>query len=180
MNFNNFTIKSQEVIQRAQLLVQELQQQQIENEHLFKAIIDVDENVTPFIFKKLGVKIELVSQLLDSQINSYAKVQGAEIQLSRTAGTTLNDAIVLAKKMKDEFVSVEHLILAIFKSKSKIGQILKDQGITLKQLEESIEALRKGNNVTSQSAEETYNSLNKYAKNLNELAETGKLDPVIL
>ena len=179
MNFNNFTIKSQEVIQRAQLLVQELQQQQIENEHLFKAIIDVDENVTPFIFKKLGVKIELVSQLLDSQINSYAKVQGAEIQLSRTAGTTLNDAIVLAKKMKDEFVSVEHLILAIFKSKSKIGQILKDQGITLKQLEESIEALRKGNNVTSQSAEETYNSLNKYAKNLNELAETGKLDPVI-
>lgn len=179
MNFNNFTIKSQEVIQRAQLLVQELQQQQIENEHLFKAIIEIDENVTPFIFKKLGVNITLISQLLDSQIDSYAKVQGAEIQLSRAAGTTLNEAVVLAKKMKDDFVSIEHLMLAIFKSKSKISQILKDQGITLKQLEESIETLRNGNNVTSQSAEETYNSLNKYAKNLNELAETGKLDPVI-
>ena len=179
MNFNQFTIKSQEIIQRAQLITQELGHQEITNEHLFKAILALDENVTPFLLKKQQVNINLLEQLVDSQLSSYAKVSGGNIQLSRASGNTLNDAQLIAKKMNDEYVSVEHLILALFQSKSKIAQILKDQGITAKSLEAAITELRKGNRVTSQSAEETYNSLNKYAKNLNELAETGKLDPVI-
>jgi ATP-dependent Clp protease ATP-binding subunit ClpB len=179
MNFNNFTIKSQEAIQRAQQLAQELGHQQIENEHLFKAIAEVDENVLPFILKKLNVNTSLVNQILDKELQSFPKVSGSEIMLSREGGKTLNEASIIAKKMGDEFVSVEHLLLAVFKSKSKIAQILKDQGVTEKDLTAAIEELRKGGKVTSQSAEETYNSLDKYAKNLNQLADNGKLDPVI-
>jgi ATP-dependent Clp protease ATP-binding subunit ClpB len=179
MNINKFTIKSQEAIQLSQQLVQSLGQQQIENEHIFKAIFEVDENVAPFILKKLNVNVPLFLQILDSTIQSFPKVSGGEIQLSRIANSTLNEAEIIAKKMNDEYVSVEHLILAIFDSKSKVAQILKDQGVTGKGLKAAIEELRKGERVTSASAEETYNSLNKYAKNLNELARTGKLDPVI-
>ncbi|MCR9262845.1 MAG: ATP-dependent chaperone ClpB [Flavobacteriaceae bacterium] len=179
MNFNNFTIKSQEAIQRAQQLAQEHGHQQIENEHLFKAIAEVDENVLPFILKKLNVNTSLVNQILDKELQSFPKVSGSEIMLSREGGKTLNEASIIAKKMGDEFVSVEHLLLAVFKSKSKIAQILKDQGVTEKDLTAAIEELRKGGKVTSQSAEETYNSLDKYAKNLNQLADNGKLDPVI-
>jgi ATP-dependent Clp protease ATP-binding subunit ClpB len=179
MNINKFTIKSQEAIQLSQQLVQTLGQQQIENEHIFKAIFEVDENVAPFILKKLNVNVPLFLQILDSTIQSFPKVSGGEIMLSRTANTTLNEAEIIAKKMNDEFVSVEHLILAIFDSKTKAAQILKDQGVTGKGLKAAIEELRKGERVTSASAEETYNSLNKYAKNLNELARSGKLDPVI-
>lgn len=179
MNFNNFTIKSQEAIQRAQQLAQELGHQQIENEHLFKAIAEVDENVMPFILKKLNVNVNLLNQILDKELQSFAKVSGGDIMLSREAGKTVNEASIVAKNMGDEFVSVEHLLLAIFKSKSKISQILKDQGVTEKDLNAAIQELRKGGKVTSQSAEETYNSLDKYAKNLNQLADSGKLDPVI-
>lgn len=179
MNLNNFTIKSQEALQQAQLLVQAAEQQQIENEHLLKAIFEVDENVAPFILKKLNVNVPLFRQILDSTIQSFPKVSGAQIMLSRTANTTLNEAEIIAKKMNDKFVSVEHLILAIFASKSKVAQILKDQGVTEKGLKAAIDELRKGERVTSASAEETYNALNKYAKNLNELAANGKLDPVI-
>ena len=179
MNINKFTIKSQEAIQLSQQLVQSLGQQQIENEHIFKAIFEVDENVAPFILKKLNVNVPLFLQILDSTIQSFPKVSGGEIQLSRTANSALNEAEIIAKKMNDEYVSVEHLILAIFDSKSKVAQILKDQGVTGKGLKAAIEELRKGERVTSASAEENYNSLNKYAKNLNELAKTGKLDPVI-
>jgi ATP-dependent Clp protease ATP-binding subunit ClpB len=179
MNINKFTIKSQEAIQLSQQLVQSLGQQQIENEHIFKAIFEVDENVAPFILKKLNVNVPLFLQILDSTIQSFPKVSGGDIQLSRPANTTLNEAEIIAKKMNDEFVSIEHLILAIFNSKSKVAQILKDQGVTEKGLKSAIDELRKGERVTSASAEETYNSLNKYAKNLNELAQTGKLDPVI-
>lgn len=179
MNFNNFTIKSQEAIQRAQQLAQELGHQQIENEHLFKAIAEVDENVMPFILKKLNVNVNLLNQILDKELQSFAKVSGGDIMLSREAGKTVNEASIVAKNMGDEFVSVEHLLLAIFKSKSKIAQILKDQGVTEKDLNAAIQELRKGGKVTSQSAEETYNSLDKYAKNLNQLADSGKLDPVI-
>jgi ATP-dependent Clp protease ATP-binding subunit ClpB len=179
MNINKFTIKSQEAIQLSQQLTQSFGQQQIENEHVFKAIFEVDENVTPFILKKLNVNISLFQQLLDSAIQRFPKVSGGEIQLSRTANTTLNEAEIIAKKMNDEFVSVEHLILAIFASKSTVAQILKDQGVTEKGLKAAIDELRKGERVTSASAEDTYNSLNKYAKNLNELARNGKLDPVI-
>ena len=179
MNLNNFTIKSQEAIQQAQLLAQSLGHQQIENEHIIKAIFEVDENVTPFILKKLNVNVEILKQILDKEIERFPKVSGGDIVLSREAGKTLNEASIIAKKMKDDFVSIEHLILAIFKSKSKIAQILKDQSVTEKNLKLAIEELRKGDRVTSQSQEETYNALNKYAKNLNQLAKDGKLDPVI-
>ena len=179
MNFNNYTIKSQETIQQAQQLAQEMGHNQIEIEHIFKALISVDENVLPFLLKKLNINFDIVQQILDKQLQSFSKVSGADIVLSRQAGTALNEAAIIAKNMKDEYVSVEHIILAIFKSKSQIAQVLKDQGATEKSLEMAIQELRKGERVTSQSAEETYNSLNKYANNLNQLAKDGKLDPVI-
>ncbi len=179
MNLNNFTIKSQEAIQQAQQLAHQLGHQQIENEHIFKGIATVDENVTPFILKKLAINVGLFNQLLDKTLESFAKVSGGDIMLSREASKSLTEAQSLAKNMNDEYVSIEHLILAIFKSNSKVAQILKDQGASEKGLKAAIEELRQGGRVTSQSAEETYNSLNKFAKNLNELAETGKLDPVI-
>lgn len=179
MNFNNYTIKSQEAVQQAQLITQTYGHQQIENEHLFKAIMDVDDNVLPFLLKKLNVNITLLSQILESTLSSFSKVSGGNIMLSPSASKTLTDGNIVAKEMNDEFVSTSHLILAIFKSNSKISQILKDQGVTEKTLKAAIQELRKGERVTSANAEETYNSLNKYANNLNELADNGKLDPVI-
>ena len=179
MNFNNYTIKSQEAIQQAQQIAQGFGHQQIENEHIFKGILNVDENVLPFILKKLNVNNNLLNQILDAALVSFPKVKGGDIMLSREAGKTVNEASIIAKKMNDDFVSIEHLILAIFKSKSKIAQVLKDQSVTEKGLKSAIDELRKGDRVTSQSQEETYNALNKYAKNLNQLAQDGKLDPVI-
>ena len=179
MNFNNYTIKSQEAIQQAQQLAQSYGHQQIENEHIFKAIFEVDENVLPFLLKKLNVNMNLLQQTLDKQLESFPKVSGGDIILSREANKTLNEAAIIAKKMKDDFVSIENLILAVFKSNSKIAQMLKDQGVTEKALSAGIDELRQGDSVTSQSQEDTYNSLNKYAKNLNQMAKDGKLDPVI-
>ena len=179
MNFNNYTIKSQEAIQQAQQLAQEMGHQQIENEHIFKSITIVDENVAPFLLKKLNINVKLFNEILDKTLESFPKVSGGDIMLSREASKTVNEASSIAKKMNDEYVSVEHLILAIFKSSSKVAQILKDQGATEKSLKAAIEELRNGDRVTSQSAEDTYNSLNKYARNLNQLAKDGKLDPVI-
>jgi ATP-dependent Clp protease ATP-binding subunit ClpB len=179
MNINKFTIKSQEALQQAQQIAQSFGHQQLENEHIFKGILEVDENVTPFILKKLNVNIELFKKVLDNTIQSFPKVSGSDLMFSRSASSTLTEAEIIAKKMNDEYVSIEHLILAIFKSKSKVAQILKDQSVTEKGLEAAIAEIRKGERVTSASAEETYNSLNKYAKNLNDLARNGKLDPVI-
>jgi len=179
MNFNNYTIKSQEAIQQAQQIAQGFGHQQIENEHIFKGILNVDENVLPFILKKLNVNNNILNQILDTALESFSKVTGGDIMLSHEAGKTVNEASIIAKKMNDDFVSIEHLILAIFKSKSKIAQVLKDQSVTEKALKSAIDELRKGDRVTSQSQEETYNALNKYAKNLNQLAQDGKLDPVI-
>ncbi|WP_461533121.1 ATP-dependent chaperone ClpB [Sinomicrobium sp.] len=179
MNLNNFTIKTQEAIQRAQQIAQGYDHQQIENEHIFKAIFEVDQNVLPFLLKKLQVNIGLLQQILDNTLNSFPKVDGGELMLSRDAGGTLNEASIIARKMDDEYVSVEHLILAVFKSKSKIAQILKDQGVTEKGLRAAIDELRKGEKVISASAEDNYNALDKYAINLNQLANNGKLDPVI-
>ena len=179
MNFNNYTTKSQETIQLAQQLAQGFGHNQIENEHVFKALTQVDENVLPFLLKKLNININVVNQIIDKQLDSLPKVSGAELMISREASKSLNEASIIAKEMKDDYVSIEHLILAIFKSKSDIAQVLKDQGVTEKYLKTAIEELRKGVRVTSQSQEETYNSLNKFAKNLNELAKNGKLDPVI-
>lgn len=179
MNLNNLTIKSQEALQQAQQIAQSFGQQQLENEHIFKAILEVDATVTPFILKKVNVNIDMFQKVLDSTIQSFPKVSGGEIMLSRDASSTLNEASILAKKMNDDFVSIEHIILGIFKSKSKVAQILKDQGVTEKDLVTAITELRKGERVTSSSAEETYDALNKYGKNLNDLAQNGKLDPVI-
>jgi len=179
MNFNNYTIKSQEALQKAQQIAYGFGQQQIENAHLLKGILEVDENVTPFILNKSGVNLDVFKQTLESIVKSYPKVQGGEIMLSKNTNNTLLEAEKIAKDMKDEYVSLEHLILAVINSKDPAAQLLKDSGITEKELKSSIELLRKGNKVTSQSAEETYNALNKYAKNLNKLANEGKLDPVI-
>ena len=138
MNLKNLTIKSQEALQQAQQIAESYGQQQLENEHILKGILEVDENVTPFLLKKLNVNVELFKQILDSTLQSFPKVSGGEIMLSRDAGSTLTEANIIAKKMNDEYVSIEHLILAIFKSKSKVAQILKDQGVTEKGLEAHI------------------------------------------
>lgn len=179
MNFNNYTIKSQEAIQRAQQLAQGLGQQDIQVEHIFKGIQEVDNNVLPFILKKLQVNTTTLGQAVEKVLASYPKVQGGQMSLSRTAGEVLTEASNIAKKMNDEYVSIEHLLLAIFKIKNQVGQALKEQGVTEKEFEKVIAELRKGERVTSASAEDTYNSLNKYAKNLTQLAHSGKLDPVI-
>ena len=179
MNIKNFTIKSQEALQQSQQITESYGQQQIENEHIFKALLEVDENALPFLLKKLNVNIGLFTQILDSTIKSFPKVSGGSIQFSREASKSLNEAERISKNMNDEFVSIEHLFLAIFGSASKVSQILKDQGVTEKDIRAAIDELRKGERVTSASAEETYNALSKYAKNLNELARNGKLDPVI-
>jgi ATP-dependent Clp protease ATP-binding subunit ClpB len=179
MNLNKYTIKSQEALQQAQLHTQSLGHQQIENEHILKAIFEVDENVIPFILNKLNVNIALINKILDKQLESFPKVSGGDIMMSSTALKTLNEATIIAKKMNDEYISIEHLLVAIFKSKSNISQSLKDQGVTEKGIKAAIDEIRNGDRVTSQSAEENYNSLNKYARNLNQLAAEGKLDPVI-
>ena len=179
MNFDNYTIKSQEAIQRAQQLAQGLGQQDIQVEHIFKGIQEVDNNVLPFVLKKLQVNTATLSQAVDKALASYPKVQGGQMSLSRTAGEVLLEASNIAKKRNDEYVSIEHLLLAIFKVKNQVGQALKEQGVTEKEFEKVITELRKGERVTSASAEDTYNSLNKYAKNLTQLAHSGKLDPVI-
>lgn len=179
MNFDNYTIKSQEAIQRAQQLAQGLGQQDIQVEHIFKGIQEVDNNVLPFVLKKLQVNTATLSQAVDKALASYPKVQGGQMSLSRIAGEVLLEASNIAKKRNDEYVSIEHLLLAIFKVKNQVGQALKEQGVTEKEFEKVITELRKGERVTSASAEDTYNSLNKYAKNLTQLAHSGKLDPVI-
>ncbi|MCF6213422.1 MAG: ATP-dependent chaperone ClpB [Flavobacteriaceae bacterium] len=179
MNFNNFTIKSQEAVQRAQQIAQGLSQQQIENAHILQGIIEVDENVMPFILNKMGVNSSIFKETLNRILESFPKVTGADLILSKTANTMLLEANNIAKKMKDEYVAIEHLLLALIKSKGAVTQLLKDNGINEIDLKKAIKELRKGSKVDSQNAEDTYNALNKYAKNLNQLANDGKLDPVI-
>ncbi len=179
MNLNNYTIKAQEAVQKAQQIAQGYGHQQIENAHILKGIFEVDENVITFLFNKLSVNVPLLKQVLENILNSYPKVEGGDIMLSREASKTLNEASIIAKKMKDEYVAIEHLLLAILKAKDDTARLLKDNGFNEKDLKAAIEELRQGSRVTSQSAEETYNSLSKYARNLNELAQSGKLDPVI-
>ena len=179
MNLNNLTLKAQEAVQAAQQIAMEKGHQQLENEHLFQGLLDVDENVLPYIFKKLQVNFGLIQQLNESALKSYAKVECGQQMLSPKASQTLMNAMQLAKKQKDEFVATEHLLMALFESDSTVGKMLKDQGITKKNLEAVVQELRKGEKITSASAEGNYNALGKYAKNLNQLAEEGKLDPVI-
>jgi ATP-dependent Clp protease ATP-binding subunit ClpB len=180
MNFDKFTIKSQEAVQKSVQIAQGLGSPQIDNAHLMKAILEVDENVTPHILKKTGVDVNMFKQRLEQYINSLPKQHGGEQpQLSRTTSKTLTDALNLAEKMKDDYVSIEHLLLAIFDSGDEISRMLKDLGVNKKALETAINEIRKGSRVTSQSQEDTYQALEKYAINLTKLAREGKLDPVI-
>jgi ATP-dependent Clp protease ATP-binding subunit ClpB len=179
MNLNNFTIKSQEAIQQAAQIAAGNDQQAIENGHILKAILEVDENVTPFILKKLGVNQAVFSRTVDAIVNSYPKVTGGQPYLSNSANQTVGKATNYLKDFKDEYVSIEHLLLGILASGDAVSQLMKDNGIKEKELKAAITELRKDSNVTSQSQEETYNSLSKYAINLNAQARNGKLDPVI-
>lgn len=179
MNLNNFTIKAQEAVQQAVQLATQNGQQAIEAVHLLKGVIMTGESVTNFIFQKLGVNIQNLNRVLDARISSLPKVSGGEPYLSSEANTVLQKAIGYSSKMGDQYVSLEPIILALFTEKSTASQILKDAGMTENELRQAIEELRKGNKVTSQSAEDTYDALGKYAINLNERARSGKLDPVI-
>ena len=179
MNFNNFTIKSQEAVQQAIQLVQNRGQQAIEPEHLLTGVLKVGENVTNFIFQKLGMNGQQVAMVLDRQISSFPKVSGGEPYLSRGANEILQKAVEYSKGLGDEYVSLEAMLLAILNVNSTASTILKDAGMNDKDLRTAINELRQGQNVTSQSSEDTYQSLSKYAINLIEAARTGKLDPVI-
>ena len=179
MNFNNFTIKSQEAVQQAVNLTQARGQQAIEPVHLLAGVLKVGENVTNFIFQKLGMNAQQIALVIDKQIDSLPKVSGGEPYLSRESNEILQRAIQYSKEMGDEFVSLEAVILALLNVKSTVATILKDAGMTDKELRSAIAELRKGEKVTSQSSEDTYQSLSKYAINLNEAARSGKLDPVI-
>ena len=179
MNFNQFTIKAQEAVQKAQQLATQEGQQAIETGHLLKGLLEADENVLPYLFKKLGVNGSTIAQALDRIIISYPKVSGGEVYLSNQTQQVLNKAVAVMSEMKDEFVAIEHVALALLSVNDSVSRLLKDAGITEKDFKAAIVDLRKGEHVRSQTSEDTYNSLNKYAKNLNELARQGKLDPVI-
>ena len=179
MNFNNFTIQAQETVQQAVQLVTQNNQQAIEPVHLLKAVIMTGESISNFLFQKLGVNAQQVTKALDAQIASLPKVSGGEPYLSGESNKVLQKAVDYSSKMGDQYVSIEPIILALYTEKSSASQILKDAGFTEDELRKAIDELRKGNKVTSQSAEDTYEALSKYAINLNERARSGKLDPVI-
>ncbi|MBO7200761.1 MAG: AAA family ATPase, partial [Bacteroidales bacterium] len=179
MNLNNFTIKSQEAIQKSQEIALSYQNQSIECVHILKGIFHVDENIVPYLLKKMGVNVSLMQQAVDKIITSLPKVVGGNQYLSSEANQMLVKSTQIATDMGDEFVSIEHLLLAMLKAKDTVATLFKDAGVTEKALQAAIADLRKGSKVTSQSAEDTYNALSKYAKNLNQLAQSGKLDPVI-
>jgi ATP-dependent Clp protease ATP-binding subunit ClpB len=179
MNFNNFTIKSQEAVQKAMEIATARQNQAIESCHLLKGILMVDDNVVPYLLKKMNVNPEMLGNALDKVIESYPKVSGGQQYLSGDANQALQRAVGFSQESKDEFVSIEHLLQGILTGNDPASSLLKDSGATEKELKTAIRQLRKGSAVKSQTAEETYNALSKYARNLNELAKNGKLDPVI-
>ncbi len=179
MDFSKFTIKSQKAVQRAQEIALEASHQAITSAHLLKGIAEVDENVLSFILSKLSVNQEVFLKALDQIVKSSPKVEGAQVYLDQPANKAIVKAQAVAKEMKDEYISLEHLVAGIQAGSDTAAKLLKDNGITAKNLKEAITELRKGNRATSASAEEQYNALEKYAKNLNQLASEGKLDPVI-
>lgn len=179
MNLNNFTIKSQEALQKAQEIAGGYQHQAVENGHLLKGILAVDENVAPYLLKKNSVNIQGLQQVLDRELQSYPRVAGGDIYLSSDCNQTLQKALSTLKDFGDEFISIEHLMLALLMGKDSVARMLKDTGLTASGMKEAIKELRQGSSVKSQTAEDTYNALNKYARNLNDLALSGKLDPVI-
>ncbi|WP_439697291.1 ATP-dependent chaperone ClpB [Mucilaginibacter sp. AW1-7] len=179
MNFNNFTIKAQEAVQKASEIATGNQQQAIEPAHLLKGLLLVDENVISYLLKKLNVNLNRLNEVLDTQITSFPKVSGSNVYLSSDSNSALQKAQGYLKEFKDEFVSVEHILLGLLAAGGKVSGALKDFGVNEKDLKKAIIALRGDSKVTDQNAEATYNALNKYARNLNEYAESGKLDPVI-
>lgn len=179
MNFNQFTIKSQEMVQHAQEIAQQMQHQSIENIHLLKSILESDDSVTPFLLGKAGVNITTLEREAGLALQSLPKVTGGELYLSQGISKVFQKAQSLLKDYNDEFVSVEILLLALLQSGDTAASLLKNAGLTEKGLKAAIAELRKDSSVRSATAEDTYNSLNKYARNLNQLARAGKLDPVI-
>lgn len=179
MNLNNFTIKAQEAVQKASEIASGNQQQAIETAHLLKGLLSVDENVISYLFKKLNINSNRITEVIDAQIQSFPKVSGSEIYLSSGANAALQKGMTYLKEFKDEFVSVEHLLLGLLSTGDKVSAILKDAGMNEADLKKAILELRGNSRVTDQNAEASYNALNKYARNLNEYAESGKLDPVI-
>ena len=179
MNLNNFTIKAQEAVQKASEIASGNQQQAIETAHLLKGLLSVDENVISYLFKKLNINSNRITEVIDAQIQSFPKVSGSEIYLSSGANAALQKGMTYLKEFKDEFVSVEHVLLGLLSTSDKVSTILKDAGMNEADLKKAILELRGNTRVTDQNAEATYNALNKYARNLNEYAESGKLDPVI-
>ena len=179
MNFNNFTLKAQEAVTKAQEIAQAYQSPAIETDHLLKGIFSVDENVVPYLLKKMNVNTGLLEKALDKTVESHPKIQGGELFLSNDTNKALQKATAIAQEMKDDFISIEHLLLGILSVNDSTSRLLKDAGVIEKDLKSAIRQLRQGSSVKSQNAEENYNSLNRYARNLNELAREGKLDPVI-
>ena len=179
MNLNNLTLKTQEAVQAAQQYAFEKGHPQIEDEHLFYGLLEVDETVLPYLFGKLNIDINLLKKINTSALNQFSKVEGGSQVLSQKAQKTLMQAVALAKNQQDDYVATEHLLKALVQSDSSVAKLLKDQGVTEKNLEAAVVSLRKGEKITSPAAEQQYNALEKYAKNLNQLAEEGKLDPVI-
>ena len=179
MDFTKFTIKSQEVLQKAQNITEQKQQQVIEPGHILQAIFEVDQDVTPFLLNKLNVNVDNLQKALEAIISSYPKVNGGQQYLSTNSRKLLQSALKEAEKLNDEFVSIEIILYSLIESNDTIGELLKDNKVNKKNLKEAIMDLRNGQNVTSNNAESSYKSLEKYAKNLNKLAQSGKLDPVI-
>ncbi|MDD1691673.1 MAG: ATP-dependent chaperone ClpB [Methanoregula sp.] len=179
MNFNNYTIKSQEAVQKAMEIAAAQQNQVIETSHILKGLLLVDENVIPYLLKKLNVNLDSFSPALDRILDSHPKVSGGDQYLSNDATKALQKATALSRESKDQFVTLEHLLLGILSGNDSTSRLLKEKGVTEKDLHTAIRELRKGVTVNSQNAEDTYNALNKYARNLNDLARNGKLDPVI-
>ncbi|MFB6307043.1 MAG: Clp protease N-terminal domain-containing protein, partial [Flavobacteriales bacterium] len=179
MDLNKFTLKSQEAIQQAQQVAMENEHQAIENGHILKGILNADDSVTPYILKKLSVNFEHLKKALDKIVQSYPKVQGGQLHLSQNANQTIQKAMARMNKWGDEYVAIDHILLGMLTTSDNVAQMLKDSGLTEENVEKTVEELRKGDNVTSASHEQTYNSLEKYANNLNQRATDGKLDPVI-
>ena len=180
MTYDNFTIKSQEAIIKAQQYAKNLDQQQVDTTHLLKGIFEVDEELVQFLMQKMEVNLPALNKALETQIHKYPKVEGSDKQfLTNDANGSLSRAKKSLKEFGDEFISLEMILLGILRGKDKAAQILKDNGATEKTLIAGIKELRKGRKVNSQSADGEYNALKKYAINLNERAESGKLDPIV-
>ena len=179
MNFNNYTIKSQEAIQKAMEIAGAHQCQAIETSHLLKGMLVVDENVIPYLLKKVNVNLDSFTRALDNLVDSCPKVTGGEQYLAQDSAKALQKATAYSQEFKDEFISIEHLLLGLLSGNDSTARLLKENGVSEKELKTAIRQLRKGSTVSSQTAEETYNALNQYARNLNDLAGSGKLDPVI-